>query len=73
MELIYKEKKKVPEIVPDLSLSINTTGHGADNTMIKLIRDTDEVEALYLHNHPVFIPYNSKKHLQQDLCDQLIV
>ena len=24
-------------------------------------KDVEVVQALYLHNHPVFIPYNSKK------------
>jgi hypothetical protein len=41
MDLIYKDKKKVPKIAPDQSLSLNTTGQGADCTVVQIDSQSD--------------------------------
>jgi hypothetical protein len=61
MNLIFKGTKRAPEKTSfEVSSALNTTGQGADSTLIQ-IDHNELVQALYLHNHPVFIPYNSKR------------
>ena len=61
LNLIFKGTKRAPErqLPFDASSVMNATGQGADSTLIQIDKD-DLVQGLYLHNHPVFIPYNRK-------------
>jgi len=68
LTLLYKHGKEAPERFNDAK-SLDTQAHGEDKSMIYVEikrdiekqKDIEVVQALYLHNHPIFVPYNSKR------------
>ena len=60
MKLIFEGTKRAPERKSlDSSSVLSVIGQGADSTMVQ-VDEKENVQALYIHNHPVFIPYNRK-------------